>query len=215
MLLPVSSQISAAVASIALGAAAGFFYDFLRALRRRLRSAAATALIDVLFWAVFGVSLFLLGFTLGGGEHRIYMSLLAVLGGALYFLLLSSLGLWLCDKIAGFLAFLIKCALKPLTFTWQFHKKVLEIIKNTFIFEKKCCKIRKNTANSFLNGVADAHAPAPHGGVDIETEAFRYSYKNNSDHTGRVRGNIASAPAGAHRGGKPPKGAFRGSGRRA
>ena len=132
MLLPVSSQISAAAVSIALGAAAGFLYDFLRALRHRLRSAAVTALIDMLFWAVFGVSLFLVGFTFGGGEHRLYMSLFAVLGGTLYFLFLSSLGLWLCDKIAGFLVFLIKYAIKPLVLTMQFHKKVLEINpKNT------------------------------------------------------------------------------------
>lgn len=185
--------------SLALGLAAGLFYDFLRVLRHRINSAAATMLMDALFWLIFGSALFLVGFVFGAGEHRLYMSLLAVLGGTVYFLLLSPAGLWVCGKILSCICFLLGCILKPLGFVYSFLKKVWKLIKKIFSFGKKCCKIRYTNQSVCSRKKNSIRASSGRGGNDVEIKAFRYSYENNSDNTGGIRGNNAASASRPHR----------------
>jgi hypothetical protein len=58
MRVPVSHQILEAAASLFLGLAAGFLYDFFRVIRRRLRLPPITILADLLFWIAVGIALF-------------------------------------------------------------------------------------------------------------------------------------------------------------
>ncbi|MDR2420944.1 MAG: spore cortex biosynthesis protein YabQ [Oscillospiraceae bacterium] len=123
----VSRQAFEAAAALSLGAAAGLFYDVLRVIRRRARSAPVTAVCDFIFSAVCGAALFLLGLTVGGGRARALLGALAVCGGALYFLTLSRPALYILRGLADLLGL-------PAAFLLKFAKKIANLLKKLFIF---------------------------------------------------------------------------------
>ena len=137
MEISISQQLIAALWSIVLGVAAGFFYDILRAFRRRLKTGFFTAAADVLFWSTCAAGLFLLGFTFGEGEFRLYMLILSAVGGAVYFAALSSMAAPLCSFAASLVVFLVSCLLQPIAFLSNFLRKVLKKAKKSFIFRKR------------------------------------------------------------------------------
>lgn len=96
----------------ALGGGMGLVYDFFRLLRGRLRWKPLGAVLDLVYWPLATVALFVCSVRLGDGVVRLYLMAGVVLGGILYFLFLSSLALllggWLAD-LAAFLWILLLC----------------------------------------------------------------------------------------------------------
>ena len=71
-----------------MGAAGGLLYDAFRILRVRVRLPCC-GVLDLLFWLVVTVALFVYTTTAGSGEVRLYIVAAVLLGAAAYFWLLS------------------------------------------------------------------------------------------------------------------------------
>jgi hypothetical protein len=141
MEISISHQLIQAASSLFLGAAAGFLYDFFRVVRHRTRSKTVTAVTDFLFWVITGIALFLLGLSLGAGRQRIFMNIIAILGGILYFCTLSRLTVIVCNKLADALVFLFFCLTRPIVWTYMAYKKIRDFLKNIFHYQHKWFKI--------------------------------------------------------------------------
>jgi cell division protein FtsB len=123
----VTRQALEAAAALAMGAAAGLFYDILRVIRRRAPLSFVTAVCDFVFCAVICAALFLLGLTIGGGRARALLGALSALGGALYFLTLSRPMLYILQGLADLAGL-------PAAIFIKFAKKIVNLIKKLFNF---------------------------------------------------------------------------------
>ncbi|MBE6949420.1 MAG: hypothetical protein E7456_06195 [Ruminococcaceae bacterium] len=179
MEISISGQIIESAAALGLGLLSGFYYDILRAIRRRSRGILITMLLDALFWVVCGAALILFGLTLGGGEQRIFVVVLAFLGGWLYFVTLSRYALFLCESILELFRFMAICVSAPFIFILRYTKKLLFFIKNVFSYLKKWCTIRsyKSVLGSFALGEVYTN----------EAEKSRSDNKDRSYNTGGIR----------------------------
>lgn len=136
-----AEQAAAFTGAVCLGFFVGVLYDLLRLLRRHLRVPFLGSVLDLLFWVVVTVSLFLFAAEATGGKVRIYV-LLSVLGGAVaYFLTLSGWILGLGDLLADGFAFLGRLLSLPFRFLCFSLKKIEKILKNLFLYRKKWFKI--------------------------------------------------------------------------
>ena len=85
----VSEQALFLLGALGLGAAVGLVYDLLRILRVRLPVPFVGGVLDLLFWVMVTVALFVYTTVAGRGEVRIYLLAGVAIGGALYFRALS------------------------------------------------------------------------------------------------------------------------------
>ncbi|MBS6356317.1 MAG: hypothetical protein KH438_13650, partial [Oscillibacter sp.] len=100
------------------------------------------SLLDLLFWLLVTLGLFLHALDTGGGVLRFYM-VAAVLGGAIgYFLLLSPLFLFLGYRMADFAGILFRLAVSPLTLLRRIGKKVVQNTKKNFHYRRKWYRIK-------------------------------------------------------------------------
>ena len=120
----ITGQLIQAAASLSLGFAAGLLYDLLRAVRARIRLPVFTFLSDVLFVLACGTALLLCGLTAGEGRQRLFMTVLAILGGALYFRTVSRAALVFFRLLTELCVFLLRCIAFPFLFCLNFLKKV-------------------------------------------------------------------------------------------
>jgi hypothetical protein len=176
MEIPISQQLVQAASSLFLGAAAGFLYDFLRVVRHRARSKTVTAVTDFLFWLFTGLALFLLGLSLGQGRQRLFMDIISVLGGILYFCTLSRFTLLVCNWLADAFMFLFCCLTKPIVWAYLAYKKMRIFIKNLFHYQHKWYKIYAN--NRFLHKKKKPPENDSKGGAKHEAEKGRYYYED-------------------------------------
>lgn len=144
MPLPVVLQLIQAGLSLALGAALGLWYDFLKALRLRARRRWLTDLLDLLFWLPAGVCLFALGMGPGYGQLRIFMVLSAACGATLYFCILSAVVLPLASRFWEFWARVSALLGKPLICAKNSWKKYAAAEKKRFPKRKKWFTITNN-----------------------------------------------------------------------
>lgn len=177
MRISVPDQLLDAGLSLALGMAAGVLYDFFRAIRYRLRSKFITTLTDILFWFICAVALFCLGMTAGGGKQRIFMTILAFLGGTLYFITLSRFILALCKKLVDLIALFLFCVSRPAVWIAQIVKKMILFIKKLFISSKLWYKIRCGNVKS--SNKRRNRRRLHQGGEYTETETGRHIYENS------------------------------------
>ena len=141
MEISVAEQAAAFTAAVCLGFAVGVLYDLLRLLRRRLRIPLLGPVLDLLFWIVVTVSLFVFATDATGGKVRIYV-LLSVFGGAVaYFLTLSSWILDLGNLMADVIAFFGRLLKLPFDFLLFVAKKIEKNLKNLFLYRRKWVKI--------------------------------------------------------------------------
>jgi hypothetical protein len=141
MEISISHQLIQAASSLFLGAAAGFLYDFFRVVRHRTHSKTVTAVTDFLFWVITGIALFLLGLSLGEGRQRVFMNIIAILGGILYFCTLSRLTVIVCNKLADAIVLIFFCLSRPVVWSYMAYKKIRYFLKNIFHYQRKWFKI--------------------------------------------------------------------------
>lgn len=141
MTVSIAEQAAAFTGAVVMGFGVGLLYDLLRLLRQRLRLALLGSILDLLFWAVVTVTLFLFTIAATEGEVRIYV-LLALLGGAVaYFLGLSAWVLSLGDALVDVVRALVGLLLLPLRLLGRALKKIQKNLKNLFLYRRKWFKI--------------------------------------------------------------------------
>ena len=103
MTVSVTDQALFFAGALVMGAAVGLLYDAFRILRVRVRLPLLGGVLDLLFWLVVTVALFVYTTTAGSGEVRLYIVAAVLLGAAAYFWLLSrwflKLGYRLADLV--------------------------------------------------------------------------------------------------------------------
>ncbi|NMA24429.1 MAG: hypothetical protein GX936_02055 [Clostridiales bacterium] len=204
MEISISHQLIQAASSLFLGAAAGFLYDFFRVVRHRTRSKTVTAVTDFLFWVIVGIALFLLGLSLGEGRHRIFMHIIAILGGILYFCTLSRFTIFLYNKLANVFVFIFFCLSRPFVWSYMVYKKIKGFLKNIFHYQHKWFRIyADNILWSDLKHSGDHNKDDQRTdrkeGVIHEAEKGRYYYEDSHIRSGRVRVGDSHQPQGSNR----------------
>ena len=182
MEVSVSKQLIEMAASICFGAAAAFLYDIFRTIRYVFKLKRSVHIMDGLYWIICSCCLFLLGLTLGEGRQRMVMTVLAFVGGGIYFAAFSRYALPLLEKCAGLLINAVKIAWSPVRKFVNLLKKMRENLKNLFHYNAKCYRIDKKYKK------AERKLSSKHGGSIDETQTFRYSYENIADRLAGVRG---------------------------
>ncbi|MCL2408582.1 MAG: spore cortex biosynthesis protein YabQ [Oscillospiraceae bacterium] len=187
MELTISQQLIEAVSALLLGVAAGFLYDVFRVIRRRTGSKTVTAVIDFLFWVIAGVLLFAVGFLAGQGRQRVYMTVLAIISATVYFSTLSRVFVLLCEKLVDFILLILKIITWPLVLLVRFLKKIAEMAKKLFQYQRRWYTIagkgfysRKRLAKTEKNSTGR--------GDGNETKTVKYIYKNTNPHVADIRG---------------------------
>ena len=100
MTISVAQQAAALAQAAALGLAVGLLYDLFRVLRVRVALPLLGAVLDLSFWIIVTVALFVWSQQAWRGEIRLYGIFFLFGGGVLYFWLIST---WML-KIGYFLA---------------------------------------------------------------------------------------------------------------
>jgi hypothetical protein len=191
---PISLQLAQAASALALGLAAGFFYDLLRAFRRRFKGGIVTALSDLVFWLAVGSALFVFGLTLGGGQPRLFVLVLAFIGGWVYFAAVSPFALYLWESVLEVVKFLILSIVFPFVAATRMIKKLVLFLKKLFSFWRKRCTINSQVlrlSTRFGEEVKDYEAQE--GGTDNE---------NSGSDSGGIRRRQALRRSRSDRGGK-------------
>ena len=126
------------VQALLLGVAAGLLYDLFRIVRARVPIPLLGSVLDLVFWICVTLGLFLLSLDAWGGWIRLYGAAGLLLGGALYFWLLSSLLLKLGFWVADLVTVLCSLALLPMNGVIFLLKKMKNFAKNRFHYGRKC-----------------------------------------------------------------------------
>ena len=148
-------QLIETAAALALGAAAGLFYDGLRVIRRRLPIKLVTLLCDFVFSTTAGCAIFVLGMTIGGGRQRALTAVLAVLGAVMYFLTITRFATYILEGVADLISLFTRLLSYPVAFLLKtmkyfaiFSKKVFNYLFGWYIFRetyfiRRANKVRK------------------------------------------------------------------------
>jgi hypothetical protein len=182
MELRVSDQLNAAVLSLMLGVVAGMIYDTLGEIRRRIGSKVVAGILDTLYWLICLSALFTLGLSAGGGNQRLFISALAVVGIILYFLLLGRAFREILNFFGDGIGYIGDTLCAPLKKLWNFSINLLLSVKKLFSYWKKRYKIGvKNKASTRAERTAHPR------GDKIEIQTYRYFYEVNNYTTADLR----------------------------
>ena len=120
----ISSDVWVLLIMVACGGGISLFFDILRALRMELRpNAVIVAISDVLFCALAALAAAACVWNFNGGAVRYYQAAGLILGGILYFMLLSRWILkffrFIIRNILRFVRFIFKLLLTPRRFLYK------------------------------------------------------------------------------------------------
>lgn len=104
MTVTVWEQLRSLTGALLLGLGAGVWYDLLRCLRRRIRSRAFAAVLDLLFWLAVTAAIFVWSVAAGGGKVQLSVCAALFLGGVVYFRALSRWCFPLLSALTGLAA---------------------------------------------------------------------------------------------------------------
>lgn len=114
MSISLSGQLLSLAAGLLLGVGVGLLYDLLRQLRLLAPRRWMAEGLDLLFWLLACLALFLCGILFGGGQVRLYMVLWLTLGAAAYFAALSEKTRRLLAALAQGIGKIFRVLLAPL-----------------------------------------------------------------------------------------------------
>ena len=139
----VAAQLQQLGAAAALGGAAGLVYDVLRSARLLdRRDRRLTHLLDGVFAALLGAGLLWLALVVGEGELRLYMVTGMLLGGVVWFCLLSPLLRPVWDFWVTALVETGRLLWSPFALLGRLIKKCAAAVKKYFSFWQKCVTMR-------------------------------------------------------------------------
>ena len=166
MELSISHQLLEAGLSLGIGIVSGFLYDILKSVRKRVNQKLTTDLLDLLFWLVFGSMVFLLGMSVGEGHQRIFVIVLAFLGGSLYFCTVSPYVTAVCGWIVDGIGYLFYLLFLPVALLWHGLIKITFFLKKFFQYRRKWYKIKNQRKNVVIK--QRERAPAAIGGGEAD-----------------------------------------------
>lgn len=120
----VSQQLFSLTGALLLGLGLGLVYDLLRTLRRR-SGAVLGALLDLLFWLLATLALFLWSLWTGAGVVRFYIVLALMAGTWLWFQTFSPAFLRLSGRLADVCARVAHILFSPVRAVGERAKKFL------------------------------------------------------------------------------------------
>ena len=141
MTVSVTDQALFFAGALVMGAAVGLLYDAFRILRVRIRLPLLGGVLDLLFWLVVTVALFVYTTTAGSGEVRLYIVAAVLLGAAAYFWLLSRWFLKLGYRLADLVGVLWRVLTLPVVFLLRLCKN-RKNRKKSFHYRRKWYRIR-------------------------------------------------------------------------
>ena len=142
MTVSVTDQALFFAGALVMGAAVGLLYDAFRILRVRVRLPLLGGVLDLLFWLVVTVALFVYTTTAGSGEVRLYIVAAVLLGAAAYFWLLSRWFLKLGYRLADLVGVLWRVLTLPVVFLLRLCKKIGKTAKKSLHYRRKWYRIR-------------------------------------------------------------------------
>ncbi|MGI6086027.1 MAG: spore cortex biosynthesis protein YabQ [Acetivibrionales bacterium] len=140
----------------AAGVIIAFLYDMFRLKRRMVKTKAAMVHFeDILFWLIAAIIFFLSSYIISNGETRAYYYAGTLIGGTLYFSILSQPVIWLLTATINILLWpVMKLVdiLKPiLIIIVRCIKKLLKKIRNQIAIESYKARVDFNRLkNTFL-----------------------------------------------------------------
>jgi spore cortex biosynthesis protein YabQ len=141
MEVDIAEQALSLMGALVLGLGLGLVYDLFRAMRVRFPAPLLGGFLDVLFWAVATVSLFVWSVVSGGGVVRVYIALGMLAGCWVYFQTLSSPILSIIYHIMDICSRLAHILSAPARFFLRQTKKFLLFFKNHFHYWQLWYKI--------------------------------------------------------------------------
>ena len=145
MTVDVMQQARAMCQGLLLGGGLGVLYDLLRVVRVRGRLRWLRGAADLLFWLAAVWALFRWSLAAWGGQVRLYGAALCLMGGGLYFRLLSPGVLWLGYRLADLIGAILGIFAWPGKQCWQIFKKIGKLRKNLFLSWGKWYRIERKT----------------------------------------------------------------------
>lgn len=131
MVITMAGQLKQLAIMAALGFAAAFAYDILRASRRALtQSTGIIAIQDVLFWVLCAVCTLLAVFRVNYGEIRLFMLLGMVIGVCVYYAAISPVFLKITAYAAGLVTVCVGFLLRPFRVTAGVLGSIFEFFVN-------------------------------------------------------------------------------------
>ncbi len=124
-----------------LGVLLATLYDMTRVVRARLKLPLLGYCLDLVFWLLFTVLVFLWAQLTWNGYIRLYALLSIALGASLYFMTFTRITLWLGFLLADFIHFLLKILYLPIAAVVALEKKIKKFAKNLFLFWQKWYRI--------------------------------------------------------------------------
>ena len=162
MRFSVLSQLYQAIAALALGMSCAVFYDILRIIRIRCVSSLVTVICDFIFSLIFCCGLFLLGFSIGSGQQRVFMTVFSALSAALYFCLFSKCVRKILTYFFAFAGKILHIAALPAVFVLKLFKNFIFFSKNLFHYIKKWYTI-KDTSKYLRTQIKRSRLIGPDG----------------------------------------------------
>jgi hypothetical protein len=160
----ISQQVFSLTGALLLGLGLGLVYDLLRLLRRSHGIAAEIAL-DLLFWALATLTLFLWSVGTGKGVVRVYIALSLLGGGWLWFQTFSPAFLELGRQIADVCARITHTLTAPLRALAAAWKNFLFFLKKNFLYWRSWYTIERMFA-------AAGRKPPRQGAAQQEGKGF-------------------------------------------
>ncbi len=162
---------------VVIGLFIGLMYDLFRILRVRVKIPVVGHVLDLLFWAVVTLAIFLWSQMAWGGRVRYYGIASLMVGAVIYFSTFTHTILWLGFLLADFVQFLLQLATVPILALVAAEKFFQKIIKNLFSFWLKWYRIRgmTNEMDSAMKRRENVENPVSgkEGGVRREVEIRR------------------------------------------
>ncbi|WP_277102757.1 spore cortex biosynthesis protein YabQ [Clostridium phoceensis] len=188
MTISVAQQAAALAQAAALGLAVGLLYDLFRVLRVRVALPLLGAVLDLSFWIIVTVALFVWSQQAWRGEIRLYGIFFLFGGGVLYFWLISTWMLKIGYFLADAAALVWRILTLPLAAAGKLQKKTKKFAKNSFHFAQEWFKINQITEE--LDAAARRRERRETGGSAHAVQASRSFDQGRGDGPADLHGQI-------------------------
>ena len=204
MTIDVAQQGAALCQALLLGLALGMTYDLFRILRVRIKVPLLGPLLDLLFWVVATLALFLWSQKAWDGQIRLYGAVFCLVGGGVYFWVLSRFFLWVGYRLADLATVFLEILTFPVGLLRVIFKKFRELMKNAFLSARKWYRIGQKTGG--LDQAAKRRAAREKGEVDRAIQKSWVFDQAGGTGTAHLHGYLASGSSGTDSNNPEPAG---------
>lgn len=159
----ISDQVMLFLLAVLVGAGLGILFDVFRAMRvvfPPAKKSGLTALSDIIFWLIYGFTIFVYSVQYGRGQVRFFFFIGSLLGFILYLLTIGNVVLGVIKKVYGYVSefihfvysYTISPIVKIMRFIYQKESAVfVRSHKNDIKFSLNVLNLLKKPANVLYN----------------------------------------------------------------